>query len=163
MTPRSSDSLDLKHYLISRALTSTADKDVTSLRTKKLKFIEHLQQLSQPFWKQLSTKYVRHLQRLSKWHQSHADLKVNTVVLVKHSNLPLGSETWEKLPSDEVGNTGTIIKRYFGSIFQDLRLGGAEDSVCNISSFVPKLRFKLFICNNTSDLLNTLCNSFSNN
>lgn len=77
------------HFLIGKPLTRLPDIDVTDVPINRLTKWQHLQAMSQHFWRRWQKEYLSELQVRVKWKQNFQNLiKAGTMVLVKNDNLP---------------------------------------------------------------------------
>lgn len=94
LTPISNDPNDFQvltpgHFLIGSPLTTTLDENYQKSPANRLSQWQHLQQMTQHFWKRWSKEYLHQLQQRSKWKTRHAELlQPGTMVLVQDDLLP---------------------------------------------------------------------------
>ncbi|KAL0841423.1 hypothetical protein ABMA28_015107 [Loxostege sticticalis] len=93
LSPLSSDPHDLNpltpaHFLVGRPLTTPASVDVRDTPVHRLDRYQRLEQLRQHFWSRWTKEYISEMQTRIKWKQHVADLKADTLVVIKDDNLP---------------------------------------------------------------------------
>lgn len=93
LSPLSTEPQDLSpltpaHFLVGRPLTAPACDDLTDVPEHRLKRYQRVEQIRQHFWTRWSKEYVTELQVRSKWTQIKAELRDNSLVLIKDNNLP---------------------------------------------------------------------------
>lgn len=95
LSPMSADPQDYlplspAHFLIGRPLTSPACTDLTEVPTLRLNQYQRVEQIRQHFWIRWAKEYVSEMQTRRKWKENKADLKPNTLVVIKEDNsIPL--------------------------------------------------------------------------
>lgn len=93
LTPLSSDPQDFlpltpAHFLVGRPLTAPACDDLQDTPAHRLSRYQRLEQIRQHFWSRWTNEYISELQTRTKWRENTAELKLNTLVLIKDNNLP---------------------------------------------------------------------------
>lgn len=93
LSPLSPDPTDLTpltpaHFLVGRPLTTPARDNISDTPVHRLNRYQRVEQIRQHFWTRWSKEYVSELQMRSKWNKQTAELKANTLVLIKDNNLP---------------------------------------------------------------------------
>lgn len=93
LTPLSSSPDDLQpltpgHFLIGRPMTALPTENYVNSSTSRLSRYQRIEQLRQHFWTRWSLEYIAELQQRTKWRTSNNPLQINTMVLIKDSNLP---------------------------------------------------------------------------
>ena len=81
------------HFLIGRPITNLPELNLVDVPINRLSKWQHLQVMSQHFWRRWQREYLSELQTRVKWKQNgNSLLKVGSLVLVKEDNTP--SMTW---------------------------------------------------------------------
>ncbi|XP_067208459.1 uncharacterized protein [Linepithema humile] len=94
LIPVSSDPNDLSyvsagHFLISEAITSYPEPDITFLKTNRLSRWQHLEQIRQHFWKRWSSEYLLQLHNRTKWQSNRGPaLRIGQLVVCREDGLP---------------------------------------------------------------------------
>ena len=93
LTPTSSDPNDLSaltpgHFLVLEPLSTPPDEDTTQLKINRLSRWQLIQRCQRDFWRRYSSEYLHTLQQRAKWYQKEKGPDINSVVLIKHDNLP---------------------------------------------------------------------------
>lgn len=94
MIPLSSDPRDYLplspgHFLIGRPLTApVCEDDLRDLPVHRLSRYQRVEQIRQQFWSRWAREYISELQTRTKWRENVADLKPDTLVIIKEINLP---------------------------------------------------------------------------
>ncbi|GJQ78647.1 hypothetical protein Trydic_g11750 [Trypoxylus dichotomus] len=86
--PEDCSFLTPSHFLIGDTLMNVPESDVSEIPTNRLKLYEHLQKITQHFWKRWSFEYLTSLHQRSKWTKSHPNLTIGDLVIIKDDNLP---------------------------------------------------------------------------
>ncbi|XP_014370711.2 uncharacterized protein LOC106720507 [Papilio machaon] len=77
------------HFLIGRPLTApVCENDLQHLPVHRLSRYQRVEQLRQQFWMRWAREYISELQIRAKWRENTAELKPDTLVLVKDVALP---------------------------------------------------------------------------
>lgn len=93
LTPLSSDPNDLQpltpgHFLVGRPITALPAPNYEHHSVSHLTRFQRIEQLRQHFWTRWSKEYISELQQRSKWHDTHATINLNTLVVIKEDGLP---------------------------------------------------------------------------
>lgn len=94
LTPSSNDPNDFSpltpaHFLIGDSLTSIPDHSLEEVPMNRLSRWQHVQRMSQQFWKRWSNEYLSHLQQRTKWVINTGNsVVVGDMVLLKDENPP---------------------------------------------------------------------------
>jgi hypothetical protein len=95
LSPLSQNSNDLtpltpSHFLIGRSPSYVPDFDFTHLPENRLNLYQHIQYMTQQFWKRWQIEYISELQQRRKWKsQSNTILAVGTLVIIKENQVPV--------------------------------------------------------------------------
>lgn len=77
------------HFLIGRVLTSLPEVNLTHVPENRLSKWQHLQAMTQHYWRRWHQEYLTELQVRTIWKQnSHSLLKMGTLVLIKDDKAP---------------------------------------------------------------------------
>ncbi|XP_059062082.1 uncharacterized protein LOC131854916 [Achroia grisella] len=76
------------HFLVGRPLTAPPCSDVQDFTPSNLTRYQRVEQIRQHFWTRWSKEYISEMQIRNKWKTRQADLKPNTLVLIKDDHLP---------------------------------------------------------------------------
>lgn len=76
------------HFLIGQPLTAVPEPNHMDTPLNRLSHWNHLQNMTQGFWKRWSKEYITTLQERCKWQQRKPNLKPGDVVVIKEPNLP---------------------------------------------------------------------------
>lgn len=85
--PQSPRALTPAHFLIGEELTAVPEPDLHHIQLNRLDRWQHVQKLTNDFWKRWSREYLSSLQPRNKWTQETINLKENDVVLVKEDKV----------------------------------------------------------------------------
>ncbi|XP_059045698.1 uncharacterized protein LOC131841400 [Achroia grisella] len=93
LSPMSTDPHDYyplspAHFLVGRPLTAPPCSDVQDFTPSNLTRYQRVEQIRQHFWTRWSKEYISEMQIRNKWKTRQADLKPNTLVLIKDDHLP---------------------------------------------------------------------------
>lgn len=93
LTPLSNEPQDLlpltpAHFLVARPLLNEPEPDLIDILENRLSKFQHLQWLSQQFWRRWQTEYLSELQRRTKWHTTSKNIKPGMLVLLRDDNAP---------------------------------------------------------------------------
>lgn len=91
LTPLSQDIEDLSvltpgHFLVGSSLVQVPEKDITDLKTNRLKRWQLVQAFTQRIWKKWTQEYLHTLQQRLKWKNHCKNLNVGDLVLIKKEN-----------------------------------------------------------------------------
>ncbi|XP_025832766.1 uncharacterized protein LOC112905148 [Agrilus planipennis] len=87
--PNDLDPLTPSHFLIGRKLTSLPEEELQHISTSRLSKFQHLQQITQHFWKRWSRDYLHQLQVRTKWKKpTQQDIQVGDLVVIRDNNTP---------------------------------------------------------------------------
>ncbi|XP_071638456.1 uncharacterized protein [Temnothorax longispinosus] len=98
ISPHSDDPSDFTaltpgHFLIGRPLTSVPEELLLEINANRLSRWQHVQLMVEQIWRSWSSDYLHSLQQRAKWTESHDNLKVDELVLIKNNLLP--PSKWE--------------------------------------------------------------------
>lgn len=82
------------HFLIGTSLLALPDQNVIDLPLNRMSIWLHVQQMVQRLWKCWSHDYLHQLQQRNKWKDTHPNVTIGDLVLIKDDNLP--SLVWSK-------------------------------------------------------------------
>lgn len=93
LSPMSTDPHDYQplcpaHFLVGRPLTAPVCEDLTDNSPHSLSRYQRVEQIRQHFWSRWSTEYISEMQTRTKWKSRQADLKPDTLVLIKDDHAP---------------------------------------------------------------------------
>ncbi|KMQ88170.1 hypothetical protein RF55_12386 [Lasius niger] len=88
------------HFLIGRPLISVPEESVLDLNANRLSRWQYVNLMYEKIWRSWSGDYLHTLQQRHKWPESHPDVGINDLVLVKNNLLPLSK--WELARIQEV-------------------------------------------------------------
>lgn len=86
--PNEVDALTPGHFLIGDALLSLPEWDFSDTKINRLDRWQHLQQMSQHFWRRWSIEYLQALQQREKWFTPQRNVQNGDIVIMKDSRLP---------------------------------------------------------------------------
>lgn len=77
------------HFLIGRRITSVPEPGLLEFPDNRLSKYQHIQKVTQHFWRRWSREYINELQIRTKWRQKFQDiLKVGMLVVIQEDNQP---------------------------------------------------------------------------
>lgn len=93
LSPMSTDPHDYQpqcpaHFLVGRPLTAPVCEDLIDTSPHRLSRYQRVEQIRQHFWSRWSTENISEMQTRTKWKSRQADLKPDTLVLIKDDHAP---------------------------------------------------------------------------
>ncbi|XP_057338482.1 uncharacterized protein LOC130676347 [Microplitis mediator] len=76
------------HFIRGAPLNTVPEPSVTSVPTSRLSLYQRIQERLQYFWERWSVECLQSHQSISKWHTSHHDIKIGSLVLIVDERYP---------------------------------------------------------------------------
>lgn len=76
------------HFLIGGPIVQPFGANVAEIPDNRLKHLQHIQKMSQVFWKSWQQDYLHELQQRPKWRKANENLKIGDLVIVRDENIP---------------------------------------------------------------------------
>lgn len=86
--PENVDALTPGHFLIGGFLLGLPEYDLSATGSNRLSRWQHIQKMSQHFWRRWNVEYLNTLQQRAKWLRDRPNLEIGQLVLVKDERLP---------------------------------------------------------------------------
>jgi hypothetical protein len=106
--PNEIDALTPGHFLIGDTFLSLPEWDFSDTKVSKLNRWQHLQYMSQHFWRRWSLEYLQTLQQREKWFLSRENIKIGDLVVLKDARLPPAKWSLGRIASVNPGQDGVV-------------------------------------------------------